>query len=111
MHLLGKQLGNISDLAVGLAHPFVRTTEIVENAGLREADINALHIAHVANVAGSTDADDRKNTEIVAVVENLRQIVGHLQIGVVDRKSTRLNSSHANISYAVVCLNKKTKNR
>src|SRR5258707_10078009 len=29
---------------------------------------------------------------------------------VVDRKSTRLNSSHANISYAVFCLKKK-KNR
>src|SRR3712207_8020978 len=27
----------------------------------------------------------------------------------VDRKSTRLNSSHANISYAVFCLKKKTK--
>src|SRR3712207_7458418 len=27
---------------------------------------------------------------------------------VADRKSTRLNSSHANISYAVFCLNKKT---
>src|SRR3712207_7832954 len=27
--------------------------------------------------------------------------------GVVDRKSTRLNSSHANISYAVFCLKKK----
>src|SRR3712207_7383464 len=26
----------------------------------------------------------------------------------VDRKSTRLNSSHANISYAVFCLKKKT---
>src|SRR5258707_6902680 len=26
----------------------------------------------------------------------------------VDRKSTRLNSSHANISYAVFCLEKKT---
>src|SRR3712207_7779401 len=26
----------------------------------------------------------------------------------IDRKSTRLNSSHANISYAVFCLNKKT---
>src|SRR3712207_8764800 len=25
----------------------------------------------------------------------------------IDRKSTRLNSSHANISYAVFCLNKK----
>src|SRR3712207_8753224 len=29
---------------------------------------------------------------------------------VVDRKSTRLNSSHANISYAVFCLKKKKKN-
>src|SRR3712207_8735051 len=28
--------------------------------------------------------------------------------GVRDRKSTRLNSSHANISYAVFCLKKKT---
>src|SRR3712207_8351613 len=26
---------------------------------------------------------------------------------ILDRKSTRLNSSHANISYAVFCLNKK----
>src|SRR3712207_8518403 len=28
----------------------------------------------------------------------------------IDRKSTRLNSSHANISYAVFCLKKKNKN-
>src|SRR3712207_8106840 len=28
-----------------------------------------------------------------------------------DRKSTRLNSSHANISYAVFCLKKKTPSR
>src|SRR3712207_7733343 len=28
--------------------------------------------------------------------------------GLQDRKSTRLNSSHANISYAVFCLKKKT---
>src|SRR5258707_5873077 len=31
--------------------------------------------------------------------------------GRADRKSTRLNSSHANISYAVFCLKKKTKRR
>src|SRR3712207_8362528 len=30
--------------------------------------------------------------------------------GQVDRKSTRLNSSHANISYAVFCLKKKKNN-
>src|SRR5258707_7886904 len=29
----------------------------------------------------------------------------------IDRKSTRLNSSHANISYAVFCLKKKKNNR
>src|SRR3712207_6974842 len=29
-------------------------------------------------------------------------------VAVLDRKSTRLNSSHANISYAVFCLKKKT---
>src|SRR3712207_8017816 len=32
-----------------------------------------------------------------------------LALGEVDRKSTRLNSSHANISYAVFCLKKKKK--
>src|SRR3712207_7325335 len=30
-----------------------------------------------------------------------------IYFGAVDRKSTRLNSSHANISYAVFCLKKK----
>src|SRR3712207_8488289 len=30
-------------------------------------------------------------------------------LGPLDRKSTRLNSSHANISYAVFCLKKKKK--
>src|SRR5690242_21582575 len=33
-------------------------------------------------------------------------LVGHVRI---DRKSTRLNSSHMSISYAVFCLKKKTK--
>src|SRR3712207_8886166 len=33
---------------------------------------------------------------------------GVIGFELVDRKSTRLNSSHANISYAVFCLKKKT---
>src|SRR3712207_8521710 len=37
-----------------------------------------------------------------------RRLVG---AQVVDRKSTRLNSSHANISYAVFCLKKKKQHR
>src|SRR3712207_7650923 len=35
----------------------------------------------------------------------------HSRLARQDRKSTRLNSSHANISYAVFCLKKKNNNR
>src|SRR3712207_7723329 len=39
-----------------------------------------------------------------------RDVVGHDRpVARRDRKSTRLNSSHANISYAVFCLKKKKK--
>src|SRR5256886_17171616 len=39
----------------------------------------------------------------VSVVHRL----GRLEVGETDRKSTRLNSSHSQISYAVFCLKKK----
>src|SRR3712207_8493862 len=38
---------------------------------------------------------------------NTRAGLGDLEGALADRKSTRLNSSHANISYAVFCLKKK----
>src|SRR3712207_8616023 len=46
---------------------------------------------------------------INAVVTSATASVGHVQglLSFADRKSTRLNSSHANISYAVFCLKKK----
>src|SRR3712207_7503539 len=45
----------------------------------------------------------------MSVVRVPLAMAGTLIIGA-DRKSTRLNSSHANISYAVFCLKKKNKN-
>src|SRR3712207_7667381 len=46
--------------------------------------------------------------EPVGVVDDDRVDVRDVQPGLdEDRKSTRLNSSHANISYAVFCLKKK----
>src|SRR5947209_13379048 len=44
--------------------------------------------------------------EVVAAGPRQAAAVGALRT---DRKSTRLNSSHANISYAVFCLKKKNK--
>src|SRR3712207_8050279 len=46
--------------------------------------------------------DDILPEAFATVKEACRRLVG------TDRKSTRLNSSHANISYAVFCLKKKT---
>src|SRR3712207_8809120 len=44
-------------------------------------------------------------------VRNLAfRVIGVLAVKGQDRKSTRLNSSHANISYAVFCLKKKNIN-
>src|SRR3712207_7692346 len=46
----------------------------------------------------------RDEVELLARQFLLYEIVVRLEV---DRKSTRLNSSHANISYAVFCLKKK----
>src|SRR3712207_8912540 len=45
------------------------------------------------------------------ILDDVRLLVGvPKRLSVRDRKSTRLNSSHANISYAVFCLKKKKNN-
>src|SRR5947208_9371682 len=54
-----------------------------------------------AEARGGVDADrERRLMRFVVVLGHLRQ----------DRKSTRLNSSHQIISYAVFCLKKKKNN-
>src|SRR3712207_8463929 len=61
--------------------------------GLRDERVGRLHLQ-----------------EVVARVlrRQLRGVVVRLAVAALaDRKSTRLNSSHANISYAVFCLKKK----
>src|SRR3712207_9000570 len=59
---------------------------------------------------GAADGDGLKDRTI-GLVENEAVIVSRRESSGrdndVDRKSTRLNSSHANISYAVFCLKKK----
>src|SRR3712207_7537093 len=56
-------------------------------------------------------AQRRTAADLVALDEvhaRIGNLCGEQDAG--DRKSTRLNSSHANISYAVFCLKKKKKN-
>src|SRR5207249_10983208 len=49
--------------------------------------------------------DDARIERVYLVAEQRRQVVARIRRE--DRKSTRLNSSHVSISYAVFCLKKK----
>src|SRR2546430_7508960 len=59
-------------------------------------DLELLHSLHA----------DNAHLRIVTALA-LRFAAVHQKAGVGDRKSTRLNSSHSQISYAVFCLKKK----
>src|SRR3712207_8850229 len=78
--------------------------------------------SHVAGQALGVDADEHvvgavdlplDEGHVVLLVDE-RAVAHHVEVPERrrqprDRKSTRLNSSHANISYAVFCLKKKKK--
>src|SRR5689334_23538957 len=53
----------------------------------------------------------REHDHARAEVDRLLDIMRDEQRGLADRKSTRLNSSHSSISYAVFCLKKKNNYR
>src|SRR3712207_7992812 len=56
---------------------------------------------------GSIDLDDRTHELVRFAARTFDVSEAEVVARAVDRKSTRLNSSHANISYAVFCLKKK----
>src|SRR3712207_8630404 len=80
-----------------------RSAELVE--GARE------EIARVQEMGGAVAAVESgymKGRLVASLAERRRRLENGDDVVVgVDRKSTRLNSSHANISYAVFCLKKK----
>src|SRR3712207_6998553 len=82
---------------------FPYTTLFRSRAGTVDDDAHVLELAagQVAGVDEARGGDDR--CPVLVVVED-RDVHPLLER---DRKSTRLNSSHANISYAVFCLKKK----
>src|SRR5690606_40047234 len=72
-------------------------TEVVD--ALRGGGRDAALQAHIASVAVGQGAP---KLNCIELGEDLNQMLDDL-----DRKSTRLNSSHVKISYAVFCLKKK----
>src|SRR5436309_11006277 len=73
----------------------------VEDARARGAEVVALHAYEVPVPA--PDAAPSSPVDLPALVAEAHDSAQQF----VDRKSTRLNSSHVKISYAVFCLKKK----
>src|SRR3712207_7479556 len=75
----------------------------------------AMATADAAALAERQAAPAARGGAPYLVVEQVSKAFGtvlaleRVSLTVADRKSTRLNSSHANISYAVFCLKKKSK--
>src|SRR3712207_8765913 len=62
---------------------------------------------HVPGGENRYDREERREEEHPEPETSESDAVAYVQGPDPDRKSTRLNSSHANISYAVFCLKKK----
>src|SRR5690348_17436002 len=64
----------------------------------------------VSSAAGQEPVDLRQEV-LPGGIALRQQVVAAVEWDQTDRKSTRLNSSHPSISYAVFCLKKKTTNK
>src|SRR2546430_5592819 len=62
------------------------------------------HLGVVSNFSGNLE----HCLEELGVMRYFSVVADSGRVGITDRKSTRLNSSHSQISYAVFCLKKKT---
>src|SRR3712207_7388984 len=84
---------------------FPYTTLFRSEPGVEDS-LEHLLLGVVVDRAEAADVRDRRCVDVARAVAGE---VERQRRELVDRKSTRLNSSHANISYAVFCLKKKKK--
>src|SRR3712207_7918037 len=79
-----------------------RAARGLQHPGVQPHEVEVLLRRQVERAQQPQVPEDRP-----ALVDDLRLHLRHEVELLLDRKSTRLNSSHANISYAVFCLKKK----
>src|SRR3712207_8163888 len=87
---------------------FPYTTLFRSSEGTIRVGITRLHLEEDAAKNVHVGESGRMHGSVGSLVDFNRAGTPLMEIVTEDRKSTRLNSSHANISYAVFCLKKKT---
>src|SRR5690554_7224681 len=94
---------------------FIRCNKDVLISALMNLVNNALEASPVTDAKIKVDIQDSNNHVVIITVLNIDLCKEEknkiLQPFYTDRKSTRLNSSHVRISYAVFCLKKKNHHR
>src|SRR3712207_6961760 len=87
--------------------PYEELVNIIVAYGTRDEEARAGDVGKLDSVHQSSFS--RNNaflTEIGVLQGESKKLITRRGRSLADRKSTRLNSSHANISYAVFCLKK-----
>ncbi len=79
MHFFIEQLGHINDFVIDVAD-LVALPELIENDRLGDAEIDPFEEAHIADILPAALPDHRQDAEILAVVENGREVVRDRQI-------------------------------
>src|SRR3712207_4348786 len=79
-----------------------------DRAVVLEGDLSEA-LARIEGSEGSVVVLASGDPGFFGIVRLLGERFGRENLRILDRKSTRLNSSHANISYAVFCLKKKNR--
>src|SRR5699024_12068269 len=101
MHYTKKQIHHIDDYYFVQAYrPILLIGQVIQNKGhnfLSLMPVRRLQLASLSNQVVRLDSSHDYNLEI-----------GNFDLLWQDRKSTRLNSSHVSISYAVFCLQNKS---
>src|SRR5690625_5934233 len=95
-----------SYLGAGPTVALVVLTTVAGVAVLRRVGLNTLARANQRIRAGEVPAQEM-GEGLVLVIAGLLLILPGFATDAIDRKSTRLNSSHVATSYAVFCLKKK----
>src|SRR5690349_23019204 len=99
-------------MSVAVAHHTRTSSALALEEGARQAAYRDtdLVVVHVVESLDNDIAEANRAGISDAVQKALKAVdLTDLQWDVRDRKSTRLNSSHVEISYAVFCLKKKKK--
>src|SRR5688572_5791207 len=101
LRVLDVGCGNGSELALPLARLGFQVTGIdIHAPSIEHARLLGVDVSNLSYVCGPVEELKSPPYDVVILSEVLE-----------DRKSTRLNSSHSQISYAVFCLKKKKKKK